>query len=100
MKSAQNIKYTNTITTHASQENETDISSSQKKILDISDQHKGAFQEAVNNSLRGARILYHNGEFCAGPHRIDARNAYDAGLVLLTVRKNKAREFAYIAIVL
>jgi hypothetical protein len=75
-------------------------SSSQNELLDISDKKRGAFSEAVNHSMRGARIVYHIGEFCAGPHRNDAREAYDAGRVLLTVQKRMALEFAYIAIVL
>lgn len=66
-------------------------------IIDITSERKGAFKSALENSVSGTHILYHVGEYCAGPHRLDARAAYDAGQVHLSQRKRGKFFFEYIA---
>jgi hypothetical protein len=66
-------------------------------MIDITSERKGAFKSALENSVKGTQILYHVGEYCAGPHRIDARAAYDAGQVHLSQRKRGSFFFEYIA---
>ena len=68
------------------------------EVIDITASRQGAFSAALENASRGAHILYHLGEYCAGPHRVDARVAYENGQVILTTRKRENLQFEYIAI--
>jgi hypothetical protein len=68
------------------------------EVIDIIASRQGAFTVALENASSGAHILYHLGEYCAGPHRVDARVAYENGRVILTTRKRGNLQFEYIAI--
>lgn len=68
------------------------------EVVDITKCRQGALAVALENASSGAQILYHLGEYCAGPHRVDARIAYENGRVLLTVSKRCHMQFEYIAI--
>ena len=68
------------------------------EVIDITADLQGAFSAALENASGGAYIVYHLGEHCAGPHRVDARVAYENGQVLLTTRKRSNLQFKYIAI--
>jgi hypothetical protein len=68
------------------------------EVIDITGMRQGAFDTAVAHASHGSRIVYHLGEFCAGPHRRDARAAYEDGRVLLTTRKRSHLQFEYLAI--
>jgi len=59
---------------------------------------KGAFPAALFEAQPGDHIVYHVGQHCGGAHRQDARNAYEAGLVLLTTRRSIDGMFEYIAV--
>jgi hypothetical protein len=68
------------------------------QVIDITSSRQGAFAVALKNASSGAHILYHLGEYCAGPHRVDARVAYENGHVILTTRKRNNSQFEHIAI--
>lgn len=59
---------------------------------------KGAFPAALAEAEPGDRIVYHVGQHCGGAHRQDARDAHEAGLVLLTTRRSIDGMFEYIAV--
>lgn len=69
------------------------------KKIDITGERRGFIWSILERAEAGVRITYHVGEFCAGPHRADARAAYEAGAVLLTMRKIEQGRFEYMAIV-
>jgi hypothetical protein len=64
----------------------------------IMEKPKGAFPAVLEAAEPGDRIVYHVGQHCGGAHRQDARNAYEAGLVLLTSRRSIDGLFEYIAV--
>lgn len=66
--------------------------------IDITGIRQGAFDATVANAPDGSRILYHLGEYCAGPHKKDARTAYKDGRVVLAIRKRSKCQFEYLAI--
>jgi|AACY02.16.fsa_nt_gi hypothetical protein len=68
------------------------------KTTFILEERKGALLQRVAEADPGDRIVYHIGEHCGGAHRQDARNAYEAGLVLLTSRRSIDGMFEYIAV--
>jgi uroporphyrinogen-III synthase len=59
---------------------------------------RGAFAVAVGEAEPGDQIVYHVGQHCGGPHREEARAAYEGGLVLLTSRRSVDGLFEYIAV--
>lgn len=64
----------------------------------IMDQPRGSFAAAIAAAEPGDRIVYHVGQHCGGAHRQEARDAYEAGLVLLTSRRSIDGMFEYIAV--
>lgn len=68
------------------------------ELIDITGIRQGAFDATVANAPDGSRILYHLGEYCAGPHKTDARTAYEDGRVVLAIRKRDKWQFEYLAI--
>ena len=66
--------------------------------IDISGQHRGMFPLALHDAERGDRIIYHVGQHCGGPHRLDAAAACEAGLCLLFCKKQGEGLFAYLAV--
>jgi hypothetical protein len=64
----------------------------------IMERPKGAFPAVIEAADPGDQIVYHVGQHCGGAHRQDARNAYEAGLVLLTSRRSIDGMFEYIAV--
>lgn len=58
----------------------------------------GAFSAALSTASPGDWIIYHVGAYCGGPHKGDARAAYEAGLVVLTTRRVSPCEFEFIAV--
>ncbi|HEV8034167.1 hypothetical protein [Yoonia sp.] len=71
---------------------------SENELIDITGIRQGAFDATVANATDGSRILYHLGEYCAGPHKKDARTAYEDGRVVLAIRKRSKWQFEYLAI--
>lgn len=67
-------------------------------VIDITGERRGAFKLAVATASKGDRILYHVGEHCAGAHKKDAWAAFEAGSVVLTMRKRDRFLFEYLAI--
>lgn len=68
------------------------------KTTFIMEKPKGSFSAELTAAEPGDRIVYHVGQHCGGAHRQDARNAYEAGLVLLTSRRSIDGMFEYIAV--
>lgn len=68
------------------------------KTTFIMEEPKGALNQRIADAEPGDRIVYHIGAHCGGAHREDARNAYEAGLVLLTSRRSVDGMFEHIAI--
>lgn len=68
------------------------------KVVDVSDERMGAFDDALSRIAVGERIIYHVGEYCAGAHRTAARTAYESGFVTLSLRRRSQHRFEYIAI--
>lgn len=62
------------------------------------EQKRGAFANAVSAAEPGEQLVYHVGNICEGPHKHEARAAYDAGLVLLTSRRTIDGMFEFIAV--
>ena len=69
-----------------------------KEPIDITKQHRGMFRLALHDAVKGDRIVYHIGEYCAGPHRLDAAAASNAGMCLLFCKREGEGRFAYMAI--
>lgn len=68
------------------------------KTTFINEEPRGAFDQHIAVAEPGDQIVYHVGQFCGGAHRQDARNAYEAGLVLLTSRRSVDGMFEHIAV--
>lgn len=66
-------------------------------MIDVSGEPKGKFWSALDESEIGGSIVYHVGQHCGGPHRIDAMDAYDRGLVTLVQSRGGPGMFIYIA---
>lgn len=64
---------------------------------DITHTRQGSFQIVLGNAEPGDEIIYHIGEFCAGPHKAVALNSAEAGMCILYQRRHGKRQFAYIA---
>lgn len=64
----------------------------------ISGHARGAFPLALHNAEKGDRIVYWIGQYCGGPHRLDASAASDAGLCLLFCKRVGEGLFAYCAV--
>jgi hypothetical protein len=69
-----------------------------RPVFDICSERQGAFGKVLADAPKGSHILYHVGEHCAGPHRKDARAAYESGFVILTLRRRARYQFEYIAV--
>lgn len=65
---------------------------------DISGSPRGIFPLALHDAERGDRIIYHVGQHCGGPHRLDAAAACEAGMCLLFCKKQGEGLFAYLAV--
>lgn len=65
--------------------------------MDIKDEPKGAFWTALGKTEIGSNIVYHVGGHCGGPHRVDAMEAYERGLVTLVQSRGGRGVFIYIA---
>lgn len=68
-------------------------------VIDVTEQGAGAFAHALNELPAGSWLLYHVGAYCGGRHREAARNAYEAGLVQLCLKKEGTGRFAYYAVI-
>lgn len=64
---------------------------------DITKEKGGAFGCTLAKIDVGDTIVYHVGAYAKGPHKADARKAYEAGLCLLYQRKLPDGQFAYTA---
>ena len=69
-----------------------------KEPTDITGLHKGMFPVALHEAKKGDRIVYHIGQHCGGPHRLDAAAASDAGMCLLFCKRIEKDLFAYLAV--
>lgn len=66
--------------------------------IDITQMARGEFAGVVDVADPGDWIIYHVGAHCGGAHRHHAREAYEAGLVVLTSRRRDSKVFEHIAI--
>ena len=66
--------------------------------IDLSKDRRGAFPIAVQHAKQGEQIVYHQGAFCAGPHREGAMIAKEKGYVVLVQKRVGTANFKYIAI--
>jgi hypothetical protein len=66
-------------------------------MIDITGERKGEFWTTLREARLGENIVYHVGQHCAGPHRIDALGAYQKGLATLVQSRVGPGRFAYIA---
>ena len=66
--------------------------------IDLSKDRKGTFPIALKHAKQGEQIVYHQGAFCAGPHREEAMIAKENGYVVLVQKKIGFANFKYIAI--
>lgn len=64
---------------------------------DITHTRPGAFRTVLANAEPGDEIIYHIGEFCAGPHKAVALDSAEAGMCILYQRRGEKRKFLYIA---
>jgi hypothetical protein len=64
---------------------------------DITHTRPGAFRTVLANAEPGDEIIYHIGEFCAGPHKAVALDSAEAGMCILYQRRGERRNFVYIA---
>jgi len=64
---------------------------------DITNTRPGAFRTVLANADPGDEIIYHVGEFCAGPHKAVALDSAEAGMCILYQRRGERRNFVYIA---
>ena len=67
------------------------------RSYDISRERTGSLAEKIAEASSGDEIIYHTGEFCAGPHKADAMRLSDGGLCILYQRKLEKFRFQYIA---
>lgn len=69
------------------------------KLIDITKEHEGVFGHRLRDADKGDRLIYHVGQHCGGVHRRDARDASDAGLCLLVMKRADADgRFFYLAV--
>ena len=66
---------------------------------EISQERLISFEGFLEKCQAGDLIVYHEGESCAGSHRVAARAASAAGKVILVQRRLGPFRFQYIAIV-
>jgi len=66
-------------------------------MIDITNEGKGKFWTTLNEARPGENIVYAKGSTCNGPHRADAAEAHDQGLVTLVQRRRGYADFEYIA---
>lgn len=66
--------------------------------IDLSKSRKEEFQSALKCVKHLEQIVYHQGSFCAGPHRKEAMTANEKGYVCLVQKKVGPANFKYIAI--
>lgn len=64
---------------------------------DITHTRPGAFRTVLANAEPGDEIIYHIGEFCAGPHKQVALDCAEAGKCILYQRRGEKKKFFYIA---
>jgi MinD-like ATPase involved in chromosome partitioning or flagellar assembly len=64
---------------------------------DITHARQSAFHTVLANAEPGDEIIYHIGEFCAGPHKQVALLSAEAGMCILYQRRGERRNFVYIA---
>lgn len=64
---------------------------------DLTNTRPGAFLTMLASCEAGDEIIYHIGDFCAGPHKNVALNCAEAGMCILYQRRQEKRKFAYIA---
>ena len=64
---------------------------------DITHTRPGAFRTVLANAEPGDEIIYHIGEFCAGPHKAVALDSAEAGMCILYQRRGEKKKFLYIA---
>ena len=71
------------------------------QVIDIStDNNPRAFDEALAQTVRGDKIIYHTGAHAGGRHKANAMAAQEAGLVALVqgrIEKGGDTRFIYIA---
>lgn len=69
------------------------------KMIDITKEREGVFGHRLEDAGKGDRLIYHVGQHCGGPHRRDAKEASDAGLCLLVMKRaNDEGMFFYLAV--
>ena len=69
------------------------------KLIDITKEHEGVFGHRLADADKGDRLIYHVGQHCGGVHRRDARDASDAGLCLLVMKRaDSDGRFFYFAV--
>lgn len=70
------------------------------KMIDITKEREGVFGHRLEDAGKGDRLIYHVGQHCGGPHRRDAKEASDAGLCLLVMKRLSVDDglFAYMAV--
>lgn len=66
-------------------------------LIDLTQTRPGAFMTALANAEGGDELLYHIGEWCAGPHKHIALDCAEAGKCILYQRRHDKKRFAYIA---
>ena len=69
------------------------------KMIDITKDLEGMFPHRLDDANKGDRLIYHVGQHCGGPHRRHAKDASDAGLCLLVMKRaNDEGMFFYLAV--
>jgi len=69
------------------------------KLVDVTKEKQGVFSHRLEESEKGDRLIYHVGEYCAGPHKRDAADACNGGLCLLVMKRlSDDGKFAYMAV--
>jgi hypothetical protein len=69
------------------------------KMIDITKDLEGMFPHRLDDANKGDRLIYHVGQHCGGPHRRNAKDASDAGLCLLVMKRaNDEGMFFYLAV--
>jgi len=66
-------------------------------LIDLTQTRPGAFITALEDAEPGDELLYHIGEWCAGPHKHVALDCAERKNCILYQRRHDKTRFAYIA---
>lgn len=62
------------------------------------DRNRQAFREWFAGAAKGAKVIYHRGEYCAGWFKAQALEMAQGGLIDLVQVRLAPRQFAYVAV--